>query len=172
MNAPRRDPVRHIDGIPETWSEQDIRDVHYRSQRDPVDPVLVEPLGWVAYAAIRFHSTLRSVWTFQLDGDDREAHAWHTGKLAEKVVKAAREQGDPRADAFDEWYRDYGLPAIDMRNGVLHAWTYTAEDGLQALGMGPRAAGGTRITKVTLERVAGAIGAASWQLDIIRSQAG
>lgn len=167
-----REPVRHTDGIPETWSERDIRDVHYRSQLDPVDPDLVEPLGWVAYAAIRFHSTLRSVWTFQLEGDDREAHAWPTGKLAEQVVKASRTQGDPRADAFEEWRRVYGLPAIDMRNGVLHAWPYTAEDGLQALGMGPRAAGRTRITRTTLERVAGVIGAASSRLDDIRSQAG
>lgn len=103
-----REATGHKDGIPDTWSDQDIQDVHYRSQLDPVDPDLVEPLGWVAYAAIRFHSTLRSVWTFQLGGSDKKADAWPTGTLANNVVKAARDQGDPRADAFEEWYRTYG----------------------------------------------------------------
>ncbi|MDO5511828.1 hypothetical protein, partial [Corynebacterium sp.] len=56
----------------------------------------------------------------------------------------------------------------DMRNGVMHAWPYTADDGLQALGMGPRVAGRSRITTTTLERVAGVIGLASWHLDVIR----
>lgn len=163
-----REATGHKDGIPDTWSDQDIQDVHYRSQLDPVDPDLVEPLGWVSYAAIRFHSTLRSVWTFQLGGSDKKADAWPTGTLANNVVKAARDQGDPRADAFEEWYRAYGQPAIDMRNGVMHAWPYTAEDGLQALGMGPRVAGRSRITKTTLERIAGVISLASWRLDVIR----
>lgn len=166
-----REPVVHDNGIPVEWMVTvPTGEITYRAFSHPVDVDLIEPLGWVTFAGIRFHSTLRSLWTFQLNGSDTAAHEFTLGKLAAQVVARARSECDPRAPALEQWHASYGKPAIAMRNGVLHSVPYTAEDQKQALSFGPAAAPPIRLTREILANVAGVIGVADSRLDDIRMQ--
>jgi len=166
-----QNPLFQENGIPTAWMPTvPVSDIEYRAFSHPADIELIEPLGWVSFAAIRFHSTLRSLWTFQLGGSDTKAHEYTLGKLSAQLVERAKIAGDFRAPVLEEWHSSYGKPAISMRNAVLHSVPYTAEDDKQALALGPAVTPPTRLTRGILSNIAGVIGVANIRLDDIRMQ--
>jgi hypothetical protein len=97
----------------------------------PSDPDLLVELGRVAWAAARLHAGVR-------DANNR-----HHGLPSDEPLEATLGQaiaelerlahGSSRADHVD-WVQFSGRPASRSRNAVIHAVTYTAEDGRQAIG--------------------------------------
>jgi hypothetical protein len=52
----------------------------------------------------------------------------------------------------ERWVEEYGKPVKELRNGVVHAVTFTAEDGSQAI-MGTRKRGSERFQNPELREV-------------------
>lgn len=125
----------------------------------PVDEELLAPLGRTTWAAIRLHGGVRDALNHLEPGRGdlswaktlRKAISW----LTESADKVAAE---PDRDALHEWADAHGRPAVERRNEVAHAITYTAEDGRQA--HRSRVTSRRLLTPEVLE-VAGLLGVAS-----------
>lgn len=97
----------------------------------PCDETLLEPLGRVNWAAARLHHGVRDAIGFlhgKLSDDPFQGTLGSTVKQLEALADQHQ-----RADLV-KWCRDVGMAAVEARNGVAHAVTYTASDGLQAIG--------------------------------------
>lgn len=96
----------------------------------PCDPDVLTELGRVTWAAARLHAGVRDLIN-HLDGAPSDHPFGLTLGLAiSELETCARAHG--RQDVVD-WVRDVGRPAKDLRNTVVHAVTYTADDGKQAI---------------------------------------
>lgn len=96
----------------------------------PTDPDLLEDLGRVVWAAARLHAGVRDSLN-KHDGQPSDLPFSDTLGGAIAGLKSRAEKAD-RVDQLG-WVQTFGEPARDMRNSVLHAVTYTAEDGVQAI---------------------------------------
>lgn len=105
----------------------------------PSDADLLVDLGRVAWAAARLHAGVR-------DAINRH-HGVPSDAPFEKTLGQAIAQlaGLAAASGRDDqlgWVEQVGRPAARQRNAVIHAVTYTAEDGKQALHTADHAAPG------------------------------
>lgn len=127
----------------------------------PLDPDLLEPLGRVAWAAARLHSSIRDAIN-ALDGAPSDAPFDDTlgGSRRQLADKARAIAMEPDRSQLITWCTTTGEEAVEARNGVLHAVTFTADDGQQALG-GTTPARPRRYLRTELLRVAGQLSVAS-----------
>lgn len=100
----------------------------------PCDEELLAPLGRVAWAALRLHHGVRDAIN-TIEGTPSDAPFEQTlgqavGRLRDLATHHAVE---PARTAVLSWYNDTASPAVESRNGVLHAIGYTDPDGRQAL---------------------------------------
>jgi hypothetical protein len=105
----------------------------------PTDPDLLLELGRVTWAAARLHAGVR---------DSINKHSGSTsmapfertlgGAIADLERLATSNGCTDQAD----WVRNVGRPASHLRNAVIHAVTFTAPDGKQAIGTVDRTAPG------------------------------
>lgn len=97
----------------------------------PCDPELLVELGRVTWAAARLHAGVRDAIN-RLNGlPSDEPFTKSLGQAVNALEHAARQAG--RYDQVD-WTATIGRPAVHRRNAVVHAVTYTAPDGRQAIG--------------------------------------
>ena len=97
----------------------------------PSDPELLVELGRVAWAAARLHSGVR-------DAINRH-HGTPSDKPFEATLGQAIAELEMLARARDRpdqltWVSQTGRSASRRRNAVIHAVTFTAQDGKQAIG--------------------------------------
>jgi hypothetical protein len=97
----------------------------------PTDPDLLVELGRIAWAAARLHSGVRDAINKHRgapsDAPFRLTLGQAIGELHDLASAAGREDQAT-------WAEQVGRPAAKLRNGVIHAVTFTATDGKQALG--------------------------------------
>ncbi|PPI19058.1 hypothetical protein C5D34_12130 [Rathayibacter sp. AY1B1] len=96
----------------------------------PTDPDLLMELGRVAWAAARLHAGVRDAIGRHLGASTDEPFTKTLGQAISQLETLARLAR--RTDQLD-WITDVGRPAKDKRNAVIHAVTYTATDGRQAI---------------------------------------
>lgn len=124
----------------------------------PCDPELLEPLGRVSIAASRLLGRMRDVIN-QIDGAPSDAPfdlslGQARKALRERVERRKQVEVTPSVRALDRWLRGPAAGAIQARNGVVHAISFTAEDGAQGLRTTSRY-GGSRVLRENAMRVAG-----------------
>lgn len=121
----------------------------------PADESLLFELGRVSWAAARLHATVRDAIN-ALRGEPSDVPFGVTlGSAVSELETLARKVG--RSDLI-HWTTTSGRPAVARRNAVIHAVTYTADDGLQAIRTRDHSAPGRfrnpELREVTLELVA------------------
>lgn len=99
----------------------------------PVDEHLLEPLGRVAWAAIRLHHGIRDALNHINGAPSDRPFDLTLGPAVTKLRNSANRLVPADRDALHDWATRHADPAVEARNGVLHAITYTADDGRQAL---------------------------------------
>jgi hypothetical protein len=97
----------------------------------PSDPDLLMDLGRVAWAAARLHAGVRDSINKHNGSTSMAPFELTLGQAIADLEKLGKNNG--RADQVD-WVRDFGRPASRLRNAVIHAVTFTAPDGKQAIG--------------------------------------
>lgn len=97
----------------------------------PCYPDLLELLGRVTWAAIRLHHGVRDAINAHQGTVSDDPFTPTLGKVVKDVCKLAQESG--RHDQV-QWVLEIGEPAVVRRNKVIHAVSFTAADGKQALG--------------------------------------
>ncbi|MET1060842.1 MAG: hypothetical protein ABWX84_14675, partial [Nocardioides sp.] len=120
------------DGSPSDADEE----VDYESYVDgmPCDPTLLEDPGRVNWAAARLHFAIRDAIN-ALDGETSDAPFDVTlGKALTKLRERADAMISPEGRELSRWCRGPARKAVQARNGVIHAVTFTADDGRQAIG--------------------------------------
>lgn len=120
----------------------------------PSDPDLLTDLGRVAWAAARLHAGVRDAIN-RYHGQASDVPFEHTlGKAIAELEGLAAAAG--RSDQTS-WVANVGRPASRTRNAVIHAVTFTAEDGKQAIGtvdhQAPRRFLAPELRKVTLDLI-------------------
>lgn len=105
----------------------------------PSDPDLLADLGRVAWAAARLHAGVRDSINRHSGSTSMEPFHLTLGRAIADLEKLAAKNG--RADQV-AWVQDFGRPASRLRNAVIHAVTFTAPDGKQAIGPVDRRAPG------------------------------
>ena len=103
----------------------------------PSDPDLLADLGRVAWAAARLHAGVRDSINRHSGSTSIDPFERTLGGAIADLERLATSKG--RADQVD-WVRDFGRPANRLRNEVIHAVTFTASDGKQAIGTVDRTA--------------------------------
>lgn len=115
----------------------------------PCDSTLLVELGRVNWAAARLHSTVRdAINTVNGEPSDRPFHKTLGQAISELETKAIK----LNASELVEWVNTYARPANELRNSVIHAVTYTAQDGVQAL-MTTAKHGGKRLSNPGLREI-------------------
>lgn len=121
----------------------------------PTDPDLLVELGRVAWAAARLHAGVRDAINRHHGVSSDKPFEATLGQAIAELERLA--QASSRADQED-WVQLSGRPASRSRNAVIHAVTYTAEDGRQAIGTVDHSAPGRflvpELRKVTLALIA------------------
>ena len=97
----------------------------------PSDNALLADLGRVAWVAARLHAAVRDAIDTHVGAASDAPFEKTLGGAIADLEKLATAAG--RADQVD-WVVNTGRPASRKRNAVIHAVTYTADDGKQALG--------------------------------------
>ncbi|GAA3570374.1 hypothetical protein GCM10022197_28480 [Microlunatus spumicola] len=97
----------------------------------PCDPDLLVELGRVGWAAARLHASVRDSINRHQGAASDQPFEMTLGQAVSSLEQSARGAG--RADQV-AWAEEAGRPAVKMRNAVVHAVTFTAQDGRQALG--------------------------------------
>lgn len=97
----------------------------------PADGDLFVELGRVTWAAARLHAGVRDAINHHRGAASDEPFTRTLGQAVTALEQLARAAG--RADQVD-WVASVGRPAVKRRNAVVHAVTYTASDGRQAIG--------------------------------------
>ncbi|QZQ53806.1 hypothetical protein KZI27_10535 [Curtobacterium sp. TC1] len=97
----------------------------------PSDKALLADIGRVAWAAARLHAAVRDVINSHVGAASDAPSKKTLGGAIADLEKLATAAG--RADQVD-WVVNTGRPASRKRNAVVHAVTYMANDGKQALG--------------------------------------
>ena len=115
----------------------------------PSDPDLLVELGRVAWAAARLHAGVRDAINRHHGFPSDEPFEATLGRAIAELERLAH--GSSRADQVD-WVQFSGRPASRSRNAVIHAITYTAEDGRQAIGTVDHSAPG-RLLRSELRQV-------------------
>lgn len=107
--------------------------IAYYSQGLPVDVELLEPLGLIAWAAIRLQHTVRDTLGMYLgEGLSGEPFELTLGSAIRDLDRAARSHGEPWASQIESWTQDVARRALNERNRIT-AVAYTAADREQAL---------------------------------------
>ncbi|MGJ4070016.1 hypothetical protein ACN4DJ_02605 [Corynebacterium macclintockiae] len=96
----------------------------------PCDTGILLELGRVNWAAARLHFTVRDALNSLNNRPSNEPFNQTLGKALRTLKNRALNKNHPE---IAEWVDSYGSPANKHRNSVVHAITYTAEDGKQAL---------------------------------------
>lgn len=112
----------------------------------PCDETLLKELGRVHWAAARLHFTMRDTLNLLEVEISDDPFKDTLGKTRRTLEERARSVS---ADKVAEWATGTGRDAIDARNVIAHAVTYTAPDGRQAL-MTTRERGYERIDRTRL----------------------
>lgn len=115
----------------------------------PCDEALLYELGRVNWAAARLHSGVRDAINRHRGAPSDIPFDKDLGTVLTELQGLAKTAGREDQAA---WVVKYGRPAKELRNGVAHAVTYTAEDDKQAL-MSTRQRGGTRLLVPELREV-------------------
>lgn len=97
----------------------------------PSDPDLLTDLGRVAWAAARLHAGVRDA-VNRHHGQASDVPFEHTLGQAIAELEALAAAG--RRSDQTSWVTHTGRPASRKRNAVIHAVTFTADDGKQAIG--------------------------------------
>jgi hypothetical protein len=97
----------------------------------PCDDDLLADLGRVAWAAARLHAGVRDAINTHVGAPSDAPFEKTLGGAIADLEKLATAAG--RQDQVD-WVLQIGRPASKRRNSVIHAVTFTAGDGKQALG--------------------------------------
>lgn len=128
----------------------------------PVGEDLLAPLGRTTWAAIRLHSGVRDALNHLEPGRGDLSWAKTLGTAISWLIESAdKAAAEVDRDALHAWADAHGRPAVERRNEVAHAISYTAEDGRQALCS--RITSRRLLTSDLLE-VAGLLGVASREL--------
>lgn len=96
----------------------------------PCDTEMLLELGRVNWAAARLHFTVRDALNSLNNRPSDEPFNQTLGGALKTLKNRALDKNHPE---ISEWVDSYGSPAKKHRNSVVHAITYTAEDGKQAL---------------------------------------
>ncbi|MGH3474347.1 MAG: hypothetical protein ACRDOT_05460 [Aeromicrobium sp.] len=132
----------------------------------PCDPGLLVELGRVTWAAARLHAGVRdAINALDAESSD-EPFGWTLGEAVRQLDKRAQERG---LIEVTEWVSTIGRPAVKRRNAVVHAVTYTAKDGRQAIGTADHSPPG-RFMNAGLRQVSGSLIHASKTLPRLDSQ--
>lgn len=105
----------------------------------PFDPDLLVELGRVAWAAARLHAGVRAAINRRHGAPSDKPFDVTLGQAIAQLEKLAR-SGDRPDQVL--WVIKDGRPASQRRNAVIHAITFTAEDGKQAIKTVDRSAPG------------------------------
>lgn len=97
----------------------------------PSDPDLLTDLGRVTWAAARLHAGVRDAINRHHGTSSDSPFKRTLGQAISDLDELAVHAG--RTD-LTTWVSQIGRPASQRRNAVIHAVTFTAEDGRQALG--------------------------------------
>jgi hypothetical protein len=97
----------------------------------PSDPDLLVELGRVSWAAARLHAGVRDAIN-KHNGAPSDAPFELT--LGQAIADLQKLAGAATRGDQVEWVLQIGRPAAKQRNAVIHAVTFTAPDGKQALG--------------------------------------
>lgn len=97
----------------------------------PCDSDLLVELGRVTWAAARLHAGVRDTINTHEGLASDQPFEMTLGQAVSNLEQSAKAAG--RGDQGN-WVADVGRPAVKMRNAVVHAVTFTADDGQQALG--------------------------------------
>lgn len=96
----------------------------------PSDPTLLAELGRVTWAAARLHAGVRDAINKHGGSSSMQPFERTLGQAIGDLKKLAASNG--RTDQVT-WADDVGQPACRRRNDVIHAVTYTAPGGTQAI---------------------------------------
>lgn len=96
----------------------------------PCDPDLLFELGRVTWAAARLHAGIRDAINSHRGTPSNTPFGITLGKAVSELEDLAEKAG--RGDQAT-WATDVGRPAVKVRNLIVHAITYTAGDGRQAI---------------------------------------
>lgn len=110
--------------------DPDTASVDYLVGGMPCDPDLIEPLGQISWAAIRFNAGLRDH-LLNYTGTTVNPYKWTLGEAVRRLRDFSVGADDTEMVA---WIDEIARPAIRARNTVVHATPYTAADGKQAIG--------------------------------------
>lgn len=97
----------------------------------PTDPDLLVELGRVAWAAARLHAGVRDSINRHSGSTSMAPFELTLGRAIADLERLASSNG--RVDQV-AWVHNVGRPASHRRNAVIHAVTFTAPDGKQAIG--------------------------------------
>ncbi|HLS49887.1 MAG TPA: hypothetical protein VK024_07815 [Actinomycetaceae bacterium] len=97
----------------------------------PCDPDLLVNLGRVTWASARLHSGVRDAINVHKGTPSGAPFSLTLGQAVAQLEALAKKAG--RLDQVS-WAQTLGRPAVNQRNAVAHAVTFTADDGLQAIG--------------------------------------
>lgn len=104
-------------------------DVDYLVDTMPSDPDLFEPLGQIAWAAIRFGAGIRDHLLIYVE-PGFNPYKLDLGKALTKLHGFADRADDTEMVA---WIDNVARPANEQRSRVIHASAFTADDGMQAI---------------------------------------
>lgn len=97
----------------------------------PSDPDLLLEIGRVTWAAARLHSGVRDAINHHHGAPSDKPFELTLGRAIADLETLAKNGDRPDQVA---WVTEFGRPAVRRRNAVVHAVTFTAEDGKQAIG--------------------------------------
>lgn len=112
-----------------------MTDYSDRAATMPCDESLLPSIGRVTWAAARLHAGVRDAINV-IDGAASDAPFDRAlgGAITDLKTRVMNHVVEPERTALLEWILLIGRPAKDRRNEVVHAVTFTANGGVQAIG--------------------------------------
>jgi hypothetical protein len=112
-----------------------VVDYQYWARTMPCDETLLAAVGRVNWAAARLHAGVRDAINHITSiPSDKPFELTLGTAVAQLERRAAKRVAEPDLTRLTTWCSTVGRPAVDRRNKVIHAVTFTAADGLQAIG--------------------------------------